>query len=94
MFLTPGDPSAFLAKAPQIYRLYYQTGRRGYEGTGEKGGFLTTYQAETYSSADCLTVMGWYRKALELCGATKVRIVEEECRATGGQVCRYRVSWE
>jgi uncharacterized protein (TIGR02265 family) len=94
VFLTPGDPSAFLAKAPQIYRLYYQTGRRGYEETGEKEGVLTTYEAETYSSADCMTVMGWYRKALEMCGATGVRIVEEECRATGGQVCRYRVSWE
>ena len=92
-FLKPGDPHGFLAKAPQIYRLYYQTGRREYERLGEKEGVLTTHEAETFSTADCLTVIGWYRKALEMCGAREVKIVEEECRARGGAVCRYRVTW-
>ena len=40
------------------------------------------------------TVVGWYRKALEMCGVQRPRVVEEECRATGGKVCRYRVKWE
>jgi uncharacterized protein (TIGR02265 family) len=94
MFLTPGDPHAFLAKAPHIYRLYYQTGRRDYEQTGEKAGVLTTTDAETFSNADCMTVIGWYKRALEYCGATNPQVVEEECRAKGGEACRYRVSWE
>ena len=93
-FLAPGDPEAFLAKAPQIYRLYYNVGWREYESTGEREGVLTTHDAETYSKPDCLTVVGWYRKALELCGARNVRIIEEECRATGGDVCKYRVTWQ
>jgi len=59
----------------------------------EREGVLTTYEAETFSAPDCLTVVGWYRRALELCGAGSVRVVEEECRAKGGTVCRYRVSW-
>lgn len=92
-FLAPGDPQAFLAKAPQIYRLYYDVGRREYQKTGEREGVLTTRDAETFSKTDCLTVIGWYKKALELCGAKNVSIVEEECRATGGEVCRYRVRW-
>jgi uncharacterized protein (TIGR02265 family) len=92
-FLTPGDPQAFLAKAPQIYRLYYDTGRREYARVGPKEAVLTTHEAETFSSPDCLTVVGWYRRALEMCGAIRVQIVEEECRARGGAVCRYRVSW-
>jgi len=92
-FLEPGDPHAFLAKAPQIYRMYYQAGHREYEKTGEKEGVLTTHEAETFSATDCLTVVGWYRKALEMCDATNVQIVEEECRARGDDVCRYRVSW-
>ena len=29
----------------------------------------------------------------EMCGCTDVSVTEEECRATGGAVCRYRVSW-
>lgn len=92
-FLAPGDPHAFLAKAPQIYRLYYHTGRREYEKTGEKEAVLTTREAETFSAPDCLTVVGWYKQALVMCGATGVRIVEEECRARGGTACRYRISW-
>jgi hypothetical protein len=54
---------------------------------------LTTYDAETFSAHDCQTVIGWYERALEMCGARDVRIVEEECRATGGATCRYSVSW-
>jgi uncharacterized protein (TIGR02265 family) len=92
-FLTSDDPQAFLAKAPQIYRLYYDIGRREYEATGEREGVLTTHEAETFSKTDCMTVIGWYRKALELCGAKNVRIMEERCRADGGDVCKYRVSW-
>lgn len=93
-FLVPGDPHAFLAKAPVIYSLYYETGRREYERTGDKSGVLTTYEAETFSAPDCLTVVGWHERALAMCGATGVKIVEEECRANGGAVCRYRVEWE
>ncbi len=93
-YLTPGDPQAFLANTPAIYAAYYETGRREYRATGPKSGVLTTYGAEAYSAADCLTVIGWYRQALEMCGATGVKIVEDECRARGGSVCRYRVSWQ
>ena len=92
-FMSEGDPQAFLAKAPQIYRVYYDVGWREYEQTGEREGILTTHEAETFSTTDCLTVIGWYRKALEMCGAKNVIIREETCRATGGDVCRYRVSW-
>ena len=93
-FVAAGDPQAFLAKAPQIYRMYYQTGRREYEATGEREGVLTTYDAETFSKADCLTVNGWYKRALEMCGAKNPRIVEDKCRARGDEVCKYRVSWQ
>lgn len=92
-FLVPGQPHAFLAKAQSIYALYYETGRREYTRAGDTEGVLTTFDAETFSTPDCLTVIGWYRKALEMCGAENVQIMEEECRARGGQVCRYRVSW-
>jgi hypothetical protein len=92
-FLTRGDAHAFLAKAPSIYSLYYQSGRREYQPTGPTEGVLTTYDAETFSAPDCLTVVGWHRKALEMCGIKGVEIVEEECRAKGGKVCRYRIRW-
>lgn len=93
-YLTKGDAHGFLAKSSSIYSLYYESGRREYRQTGPKEGLLTTHDAETFSAPDCLTVVGWYRKALEMCGVSGVRITEEECRATGGAVCRYRVQWD
>ena len=93
-FLTKGDAHGFLAKSPTFYSLYYESGRREYTPAGPKEGVFTTYDAETFSAPDCLTVVGWYRKALEMCGVTGVKIKEEECRALGGAVCRYRVKWD
>lgn len=92
-FLVPGDPQAFLANTPLIYSYYYDQGRRDYEKAGEREAVLTTRDAETFSAPDCLTVVGWYRRALEMCGARSPVVVEEECRAKGGSVCRYRLSW-
>ena len=68
-------------------------GRRDYEKAGDKEAVLTTHEAEAYSAPDCATVVGWYRRALEMCGVEHPRVVEEECRATGGTVCRYRLTW-
>lgn len=92
-FLVPGDPQAFLAKAPRIYSFYYQGGHRTYEQTGPTEGVLTTHDAPHFSGPDCKTVVGWYRKALQMCGAKSVRVVEEECRANGAKACRYRLTW-
>jgi len=93
-FLSPGRPHVFLGKAPQIYGFYYETGSRTYEQTGDTSGVMTTRDAETFSVPDCLTVMGWYRRALEMCGTEGITIEEEECRARGGEVCRYRFQWK
>jgi uncharacterized protein (TIGR02265 family) len=92
-YLTRGDAHGFLAKAPQIYRMYYEVGRREYEKTGEREATLTTYDAETFSIPDCSTVVGWHRKALEMCEVKGAKVVEEECRAKGAPHCKYRVSW-
>lgn len=92
-FLSPGDPQRFLSLTGQIYRFYYDVGERTYEQTGPTSGVITTRGAETFSETDCLTVIGWYVKALEMCGAREVEMVEETCRARGGEFCRYRLSW-
>ena len=91
--VTAGDPHAFLSRTPAIYSMYYEKGRRDYQKTGDKSAVLTTHDAEVFSIPDCLTIVGWHRRALEMCGATGVKVVEEECRATGGDVCRYKLTW-
>jgi uncharacterized protein (TIGR02265 family) len=92
-FIREGDPQAFMRQANTIYSFYYDKGRRTYEPTGPTSGVMTTHEAETLSAVDCLTVIGWYRTALEMCGAKNVRIVEESCRAKGDLVCQYRFDW-
>lgn len=93
-FLAEGDPQEFLSRAPMIYAFYYDQGRREYERTGPNEAVLTTLGAEVFSVPDCATVVGWHRRALQMCGAVNPRVVEEECRARGGDVCRYRLSWD
>lgn len=93
LFLAPDDPQAFMARAHIIYRSYYDKGRREYQATSPTSGIMTTYDAETYSSFDCMTVVGWYKEALAMCGAKDVLMVEEVCRANGSAFCRYVVSW-
>jgi uncharacterized protein (TIGR02265 family) len=92
-YLDLGNPQGFMLRAPLIYHVYYDKGWRDYKPTGPTTGVMTTYEAETYSAADCMTVMGWYKQALRMCGANDAVIVEETCRARGGDYCRYLVSW-
>jgi uncharacterized protein (TIGR02265 family) len=91
--LIRGDPHAFLAQSPIIYKMYYDRGRREYENVGPQEAVLTTHDAPTASAVECQTNMGWHQRALELCGATDVKVTEEECLGTGGKVCRYRLRW-
>jgi len=92
-FLEPPIPLAFMKKADMIYRFYYDSGHRTWESSSPSSGFLTTHEAQQYAASDCLTVIGWYKQGLLLCGASAVSIDEQECRAHGGVVCRFLVSW-
>ena len=93
-FLTPGNPARFMGNTARIYEFYYDTGSREFESTGPSSGVITTREGDTFSGTDCLTVIGWYKEALKMCGATSVEMEEEKCRARGDDVCRYRLSWE
>ncbi len=92
-FLQPREPQKFMAKAPVIYSFYYDKGKRTWEPTGPNSGMLVTTGSETFSTADCATVIGWYKEALAMLGAREVTIVEETCCAKGADACRYKVSW-
>ena len=92
-FLVPGDPHAFLAKTPLIYSYYYDQGRRDYERTGESEAVLTTRDAETFSGRTASPSSAGTAALSRCAGRSAPRVIEEECRAKGGSVCRYRLSW-
>lgn len=93
VFITDRDPHGLLRRAAQIYQAYYDTGRRTYERLDEKKAVLRTHDSETFSTHDCLTVVGWHKKAIEMCGGTNVRVAETKCRARGADICEYVCEW-
>lgn len=92
-YVREGDPHFLLSAAPRIYAAYYAVGNRTYEKVGERAAVLRTFGAETVSATDCLTVIGWHQRAIELCGGTAVTVEETQCRARGAPHCEYRCDW-
>jgi uncharacterized protein (TIGR02265 family) len=92
-YVRDGDPQFLLSSSPRIYAAYYAAGSRTYEKVGEKAAVLRTLGAETVSATDCLTVVGWHQRAIELCGGHDVKVVETQCRAHGAPHCEYRCEW-
>ncbi len=92
-FVREGDPHFLLQSAPQIYAAYYAVGHRTYERTGPTSAVLTTHDAEHVTATDCLTVVGWHVRAIELCGGKAVKVEETRCRTKGDPVCEYRCEW-
>jgi uncharacterized protein (TIGR02265 family) len=93
VFVHKGDPHHLLARAAQIYRLYYDKGRRVYEKLGDTHAQLRTYDAENVTATDCQTVVGWHQRAIEMCGGQEVHIAETRCRTRGDDYCEYDCRW-
>ncbi len=92
-YVRAGDPHYLLAASPLIYAAYYAVGRRTCEKTGQRSAVLRTFDAENVTADDCLTVVGWHQRAIELCGGQDVKVVETQCRARGAPHCEYRCEW-
>ncbi|QRO00350.1 TIGR02265 family protein [Archangium violaceum] len=93
VFIRKGDPHFLLSHAPEIYRLYYAVGSRTYEKTGARSAVLRTVGAESVTEADCLTIIGWHQRAIEMSGGRDVRVDHPKCRARGNGYCEYLCSW-
>ena len=94
VFIRKGDPHFLLSHAPEIYRLYYAVGSRTYEKTGARSAVLRTVGAEGVTEADCLTIIGWHQRAIEMSGGRGVCVEHPKCRARGKGYCEYLCSWE
>jgi uncharacterized protein (TIGR02265 family) len=92
-YVRVGNPHHLLSCAPQIYKQYYDKGYRTYDRVSPTSGVLKTFDAEHVTANDCLTVIGWHERAIELCGGIDVRIRESLCRARGDDHCEYACSW-
>jgi hypothetical protein len=93
VFVRAGQPHALLQSSTRIYQLYYQVGWRTAEKTSPTSTVVRTFEAEEVTRTDCLTVMGWYQKALEMCGCLEVTYEHTKCRVRGDEICEYTFRW-
>lgn len=94
VFVRPGEPHFLLSQAPQIYRFYYAVGSRTYEKIGPRSAILRTFGAENVTETDCLTIVGWHQRAIELSGGHAVRVTHPKCVAKGAPHCEYLCQWD
>jgi uncharacterized protein (TIGR02265 family) len=92
-FLRDKDPHALLKHTSAIFGLYYDTGYRLYEKVSPTKAVLRTHACRSFSVEDCLTVVGWHERALEMCGAKDAHVTETRCRARGDECCEYVCEW-
>jgi uncharacterized protein (TIGR02265 family) len=93
-YLRDGDPHFLLRNVPRMYASQHSGGTRTYEQTGKKSAVIRTLEASSDVNADdCLTAVGWLRRAIELSGGKSVSVDETRCRLTGAPCCEYVCNW-
>jgi uncharacterized protein (TIGR02265 family) len=92
-YLKEGDPHYLLRNVPRMYSAQHSGGVRSYEETGTKSATIRTVAGEDPTEDDCLTAIGWLKRAIELSGGKIVTVDESRCRARGGDCCEYVCRW-
>jgi uncharacterized protein (TIGR02265 family) len=92
-YLKEGDPHYLLRNVPRMYSAQHSGGVRSYEETGPKSATVRTVEGEEPNADDCLTAVGWLKRAIELSGGKIVTVEEAACRARGGACCQYVCRW-
>jgi uncharacterized protein (TIGR02265 family) len=93
VYMRSHDPHGLLKHTAQIYSAYYKTGYRTYEWVSPTKAVLRTFESRSFSAADCLTVVGWHEKAIEMCGGAGPHVEEVRCRARAEDRCEYVCEW-
>ena len=92
-YLKEGDPHYLLRNVPRMYSAQHSGGVRTYDEIGPKEATIHTVAGEEANAEDCLTAIGWLKRAIELSGGKIVTVDEPSCRATGAGACVYVCRW-
>jgi uncharacterized protein (TIGR02265 family) len=92
-FVKEGDPHYLLRNVPQMYSAQHGGGLRTAEQTGPSSAVVRTLAGEEASTEDCLTAVGWLKRAIEISGGRVVSVEETRCRARGADACEYVCRW-
>jgi uncharacterized protein (TIGR02265 family) len=92
-YVKEGDPHFLLRNVPRMYASQHSSGTRTYEQVGLRGAIVRTLDGDRPDAEDCLTAVGWLRRAIELSGGRTVFVEETQCRAKGAPCCEYVARW-
>jgi uncharacterized protein (TIGR02265 family) len=92
-YLRDGDPHFLLKNVPRMYSTQHTDGTRTYTQDGPRAATIRTLSGEVPDPEDCLTAVGWLKRAVELSGGRIVTVDERRCRAKGADCCEYVCSW-
>lgn len=92
-YLKDGDPHYLLHNVPRMYAAQHAGGVRTYEQLETKAAAIRTIDGEQPNAEDCLTAVGWLKRAIELSGGKIVTVDETRCRSRGGACCEYVCRW-
>lgn len=92
-YLRESDPHFVLKNVPRMYATQHSDGTRTYTQDGARAAIIRTVSGEVPDPEDCLTAIGWLRRAVELSGGRVVTVDEVRCRARGADCCEYVCRW-
>ena len=92
-FAGQNDPHALLRAVPRIHAGLAGAGSRGYARVGARAALVRAVKGHRNEGGDCLTNVGWLKRAIERCGGRDVQVVETACIGRGGSCCEYRCEW-
>ncbi|HEX9307070.1 MAG TPA: 4-vinyl reductase [Anaeromyxobacter sp.] len=93
-YLQEGDPQYLLRNLPRMYAAQHtDDGVRTSEPMGAKAAVVRTTGGEQPNPEDCLTAVGWLKRAIELSGGRIVTVEETRCRGRGGPCCEFVCRW-
>jgi uncharacterized protein (TIGR02265 family) len=92
-YLKEGDPQYLLRNIPLMYSAQHSGGVRKHEETSPRSAAIRTLSGEEPTEDDCVTAMGWLKRAIELSGGKTVVVEETKCRARGASCCEYVCRW-
>lgn len=92
-YVREDDPHALLREVQNIHLMLRGYGKREYERVDERAAVVRAGLERGRDGDDCLTTVGWLRRAIELCGGRDVQVTETACLARGGGCCEYRCEW-
>ena len=93
-YLQGGDPHYLLRNVPRMYATQHARRRPHLRGArAAKRAPSAPSTARSRTRRDCLTAVGWLKRAIELSGGRIVTVDERCCRARGADCCEYVCRW-